>query len=165
MIPRVALVLAAALALSGCHRREITSLERKEAANVLSEAEFAVTLKDWNRAEGLYARAADLCPDSGDTWMGLGIVRMRLNNRGGARSAYKAALSAYDGAIDRDPADSRSVIRKAYVLVILGRAGEARSLVEKAQSRYPEDRRLRAFVENHGLDSMAADPGLKSLSP
>jgi len=165
MIPRVALVLAVALALSGCHRREITSLERKEAANVLSEAEFAVTLKDWNRAEGLYVKAADLCPDAGDTWMNLGIVRMRLNNRGGAKSAYKSALSAYGGKIDHDPADSQSVIRKAYVLVILGRAGEARSVVEKAQSRYPEDRLLRSFVENHGLDKMVSDPGLKSISP
>ena len=33
---RTALVMLAVLVLSGCHRREITSLERKEAANVLS---------------------------------------------------------------------------------------------------------------------------------
>jgi Flp pilus assembly protein TadD len=165
MIPRLALVLAVVLALAGCHRKEITSLERKEAANVLSEAEFAVALKDWHRAEGLYARAADLCPDAGNTWTSLGIVRMRLKNREGARSAYKSALSAYGNSIDRDPADSQSVIRRAYVLVVLGRVEEARSFVGKAHSRFPGDRRLRNFVENHELDTMIADPGLKSVSP
>jgi tetratricopeptide (TPR) repeat protein len=165
MIPRSALLLAVALALAGCHRKEISTRDREEAANVLSEGEFAVTMKDWPRAEGLYAKAAELAPDRADTWMNLGIVRMRMNNPAGARSAYKSALSAYNAHLDHEPGDSESVIRKAYVLVILGRPDDARAAVEQAQAQHPDDRRLRGFIENKGMDAMVADPGLKSISP
>jgi hypothetical protein len=51
------------------------------------------------------------------------------------------------------------------VLVILGRADEARSYIEKARASYPDDRLLRSFVESKGIDRMMADPGIKSLSP
>jgi len=159
------LAAAAALILAGCHRREITSLERKEAANIVSEAQFAVTLRDWRRAEGLFAKATVLCPDQGDTWMDLGMVRMRLHNSGGARSAYKSALSVYEDDSKREPSNSVAVIRRAYVLVVLGRVDDARSVVARAQSDHPDDRRLRAFVESKGLDKMIADPGLREISP
>ena len=165
MTPRQALVLAAAVALAGCRAKEITSIDRKEAANIVSEAEFAVTIKDWSRAEGLYSKAAGLCPDDGETWVGLGVVRMRLHNPAGARDAYKSGLSAYEDDIKRDPANTASVIRCASVLVILGRADEARSLVDKAYAKNPDDRRLRDFVQMKGVDRIVADPGLKAVSP
>jgi tetratricopeptide (TPR) repeat protein len=165
MISRLVLVSAAALALAGCHPREITSLQRKEAANVLSEAQFAVTMRDWKRAEGLYARAADLCPDAGDSWLNLGIARIHLENRAGARVAYKCALSAYEADCDRDPANSQAVLRRAYVLVVLGRIGEARSAVDKARLKYPEDWRLRNFAQGRGVDGLVSDPKLREITP
>jgi len=165
MILRLALVFAVALALCGCHRKKITTLERDEAANMASEAEFAVTMKDWGRAEGLYAKAVGLCPDDGDAWVKLGIVRMRLGDHAGARTAYKAALSAFGDALDKDSSGSQYVLKRAYVLVILGRADDARSSVEKAYKRLPDDRNLRRFVEDRELDALIADPTLKSLSP
>jgi len=158
-------VSAAALALVGCRAREITSLQRKEAASVASEAEFAVTMRDWKRAEGLYARAVELCPDAGDAWLNLGVVRVRLGDRGGARAAYKGALGAYEAALDREPANSEAVLRRVYVLVILGRDGEARRAVDKARAKYPDDWRLRNFVESKGVDRLVADPALKSVEP
>jgi tetratricopeptide (TPR) repeat protein len=163
---RAALVLAAAaLASAGCHRREITSLERKEAANVASEGDFAVNLRDWARAEGLYAKAAALCPDQGEIWVNLGIVRMRMHSPDGARSAYKSALTAYSDDFDRDSTNSMAVLRKAYVLVILGRSEEAKALVDKAYGKLPEDRMLRNFIEGKGLDKLIADPSTKEISP
>jgi tetratricopeptide (TPR) repeat protein len=162
---RLVLVVAAALALEGCRPREITSLQRKEAANVISEADFAVTMRDWKRAEGLFARAVQLCPDAGDSWVNLGVVRMHLGDHPGARSAYKSALSAYEADFDLNPADTRDVLRRAYVLVLLGRADEARSAVDKARATYPQDRRLRSFAENRGVDGLIASPGLKDISP
>jgi len=165
MTNRLALVLAAAVVLAGCRAREITKLERDEAANVTSEAEFAVTMKDWSRAEGLYAKAAALCPDQGETWVRLGVARVRLHNSDGARQAYKSALSAFKDDFKRDPAGTASVIRCASILVILGRVDEARSLVDKAYAKNPDDRRLREFVQMKGVDRIVADPGLKSVSP
>jgi Flp pilus assembly protein TadD len=165
MTRRLALAAAVTVAFFGCRAKEISSIDRKEAANIASEAEFAVTMKDWSRAEGLYAKAANLCPDQGETWIALGVVRMRLRNPGGARDAYKSALSAFDQDTRRDPTDTTPVIRSASVLVILGRTEEARVLVDKAYAKNPDDRRLRAFVEAKGVDRVASDPGLKEVSP
>jgi Flp pilus assembly protein TadD len=165
MTVRLALVLAAGLVLAGCRAKEISSIDRKEAANIISEAQFAVTLKDWSRAEGLYTKAAALCPDEGETWTGLGVVRMRLHNPSGARDAYKSALAAYRDDLRRDPSNSIPVLRSASVLVILGRTDEARSLVDEAFAKNPDDRRLKNFVEMKGVDKIAADPGLKDVSP
>lgn len=165
MMPRGVLLLAAVLALTGCHRREITQLERDEAANVVSEAEFAATLKEWGRAEGLYAKAVQLCPDDADTWVKLGIVRMRLDDHGGARSAYKSALSAYKDYIALNPTRTQAVLHRAFVYAILGEADEARASIDKARSKNPDDRLLRSFVENGGIEKMLADPDLKNESP
>ncbi len=165
MTRRLALVLAAGVVLAGCRAREITKLERDEAANVVSEAEFALTMKDWPRAEGLYAKAAALTPDQGETWVRLGVVRVRMNNPGGAKDAYKSALSAFEDDYDKHPERTGSVIREATVLVILGRVDEARSVVDKAYAKSPDDRRLRSFVEMKGVDKIIADPGLKEITP
>ena len=158
-------MLAALLALSGCHRREITKLERDEAANLVSEANFAATLKEWSRSEGLYAKATALCPDNGDMWVNLGMVRMRLNDHSGARSAYKSALSAFKDEIASNPTHTQTILHRSYVLLILGDEAGARSEIEKARAKYPDDRLLRNFSENRGMEKMLADPDLKSLSP
>jgi Flp pilus assembly protein TadD len=161
---RLALVLAAVV-LAGCRAKEISSIDRKEAANILSEAQFAVALKEWTRAEGLYVKAAGLCPDQGEIWVGLGVARMRLHNPSGARDAYKSAVSVYDEEFKRDPSNTIPVIRSASVLVLLGRADDARSMVDKALAKNPDDRRLKSFVEMKGVDKIAADPGLKEVAP
>jgi Flp pilus assembly protein TadD len=162
---RLALVLAAMLVVAGCRAKQITKLERDEAANDVSDANFAVTIRDWARAEGMYAKAAALCPDEGDVWMNLGIVRMRMHNSGDARSAYKSALSAYVDSYRANPANSATVLRRAYVLAVLGRADDARAVVAAAAAKAPDDRRLQGFVEAKGVDKMLADPALKEISP
>jgi Flp pilus assembly protein TadD len=165
MTTRLVSVLAAALAFLGCSRREITAHDRDEAANMVSEADFAGTVREWSRAEGLYAKAADLCPDSGDTWDSLAVARMHLGDHSGARAAYKSAVSAYKAAFDADPTNSQPVVRMVYVLVVIGRQDEARSALDKAYRGHPDDRTLRAFVEDGDLDKLIADPGLKELAP
>ena len=165
MIHRLALVLAAVAVLAGCRAREITKLQRDEAANVVSEAEFALTMKDWPRAEGLYAKATALTPDQGETWVRLGVVRVRMKNPSGAKDAYKSALAAFEDDFKRHPDRTASVIRSATILVILGREAEARSVVDKAYAKSPDDRRLRSFIEMKGVDKIIADPGLKEITP
>jgi tetratricopeptide (TPR) repeat protein len=164
MITRPVLVLAACAALSGCGKTVITDHQREEAANMVSEADFAVTVREWSRAEGLYKSAVAECPDSGDTWVSLGIARMHLEDHSGAKSAYKSSLKAYKASFEADPTNSEPVLREAYVLVLLGRADEARSAVARAYKDHPDDRGLRSFSEGD-LDKMISDPGLKAITP
>jgi len=157
--------VAAALALAGCRAKEISPHDRELAANDLSEAQFALTLKDWPRAEGLFTHAAGLCPDDGNIWENLGIVRMREQNPKAARAAYESAVAAFKAAYKRKPEDSNPLLGAAAVLVILGHADDARVLVNEAAAHHPDDRRLRAFVEANGVDKLVARPGLKDISP
>jgi tetratricopeptide (TPR) repeat protein len=165
MTARTALVLAAALSLTGCSKKVISPLDRAEAANMASEADFAMNVHEWARAEGLYAKATALCPDTGLTWIALGVARMHLNDHSGARSAYKSAASAYKSAYEGDPSNSQALEQQAYVLVLLGRQDEARSVAAKAQKDHPDDRIIREFAEGGQLEKVIADPGLKDISP
>jgi Flp pilus assembly protein TadD len=165
MTARSALVLAAALTLTGCSKKVISPLDRAEAANMASEADFAMNVHEWARAEGLYAKAAALCPDSGDTWITLGVARMKLNDHSGAKSAYKSAVGAFKSAFESDPSDSQALEKQAYVLVLLGRQDDARSVAAGARKDHPEDRLLRQFVDGGELERMIADPGLRDISP
>jgi Flp pilus assembly protein TadD len=165
MTARSALVLAAALTLAGCSKKVISPLDRAEAANMASEADFAMNVHEWGRAEGLYAKATTLCPDSGDTWMALGVARMHLNDPSGARSAYKSAAGAFKDAFAGDPSNPRDLEQQAYVLVLLGRQDEARSVAAKARKDHPDDRVIRQFVDGGELEKVIADPGLKEISP
>jgi tetratricopeptide (TPR) repeat protein len=106
MRARLALAAAAVLALAGCRAKEISKEQREQAHLDASDAEFAVTIHDLARAEGMFAKAAELCPDEGDTWLKLGIVRMQLKNPDGARQAYKSAGDAFKDAHKANPSDS-----------------------------------------------------------
>src|SRR5262245_57105137 len=132
----IALVFTAA-----CGRqKEITTLQRKEAANLASEAQFAMSLRDLPRTEGLLKKAAELCPDSGEYWVNLGSVRMHMKDRSGAKTAYKSALSAYQAAYKKDSKDKDLLLRQVYVLALLGDVKEARSVLDDAQKKNPDDR-------------------------
>src|SRR5688500_11319136 len=100
----VLMSLLALVALAGCKPKpeDITPLQRKEAASLMSEAEFAMTLRDYTRAEPLFEKAAKLCPDDGEYWLGLGVTRRRLGNLPGAKAVYEKARSAYGDEFKRD---------------------------------------------------------------
>lgn len=163
-IALVALVLAGV----GCGKRTdaaggngITELQRKEAAHLDSEAQFAVTMRQWDRAEGLYARAAQLCPDTGAYWVSLGAMRVRLGKRDAAKEAYRSALKAFETEAEKEKTDVEPWLKQVEVLALLGRADDGRALLDKMAKRFPNDRAVRAFVENKGFDRMVADPVFK----
>ena len=160
------LVGFAVLFAPGCGRRakEITSLQRKEAASLASEAEFAVTVRDLPRAEKLLTKMVSLCPDTGEYWVGLGSLRMRLGDREGAKRAYQSALETYADAAKLEKANGAPLLHQIHVLALLGRMDEARKLLEKAQKKMPEDRLIREFVKERQLDLMLADPVFKEMS-
>src|SRR6187200_836444 len=152
-------VLIATLAMfagAGCKPKpeDITSLQRKEAASLVSEAQFAINLRDYARAEPLFEKAAKLCPDDGEYWLGLGVTRRRLGNTSGAKAAYEEARSAYRDAFKRNANDGEALLQEVYVLALLGRVDEANSTVEKARGKHPENSRLRKFVENKQMERL-----------
>lgn len=159
----LALVL---LATAGCKPKgqDIPQIQRKEAASLASEAQFAVMMRDHARAEPLFEKAAKLCPDNGEYWIGLGVCRKRLGNVSGAKTAYEEAREAYRDAYDIDPKQSDALLQEFYVMALLGKVEEARKLQDKALKKNPTDARLRAFVEGKQLDNLIADPGFKELS-
>lgn len=157
-------LMTALFVLPGCGKKEISPLQRKQAANFVSEAEFAVTMRDFARAEALYVQATNLCPDTGAYWISLGTCRVRLGQREPARSAYQQALKAFESAASENKSDSEPALQQVYVLALLGRVDDARTLLAKLPARYPNDRNVRGFVEDKRLDRMVDDPQFKQLA-
>jgi Flp pilus assembly protein TadD len=151
---------------AGCGKRktEITSLQRKEAANLISEAQFALTLRDQARAEGLLTKAAETCPDTGEYWLLLGQTRMKLGQKDGARTAYKRALEAFDDEAKAKKTDPQPVLQQITVLALLGRIDDAKASIEKLPARFPGNRSIRSFTDGKVLDRMLADPKFKELA-
>jgi Flp pilus assembly protein TadD len=162
----VVLGMMAMLVSIGCKPKpeDITPLQRKEAASLVSEAQFAIALRDHTRAEPLFEKAAKLCPDDGEYWLGLGVTRRRLGNLAGAKAAYEKARSAYRDAFKRDPKDSEALLQELYVLALLGRPDDANSVLEKARRKDPENPRFRSFTENKQMERLLAEPSFKEVA-
>jgi Flp pilus assembly protein TadD len=148
---------------AGCKPREITSLQRKQAAHFASEAEFAMTLKDFPRAEGLYRQAADLCPDTPDYWENLGVARRKMGNLSGARTAYQQALATRIARYKqgKNPDD---LLQQAWLLVLLGRDDEAVKLMQKGRASHPDDTRIRQAADPKWLEGVKNSPAIKEIA-
>lgn len=162
----VVLLLGFTLPLfSGCKPgpANITSLQRKQAASFASEADFAVTLKDLSRAEGLYKKAAALCPDTPAYWESLGMTQRKMDNPKGARAAYGEALALHQDHYrrDRNPDD---LLQQAWLLALLGRDDEAVKLLQKARANHPNDLRIRQAAEPKWLEDLRSDPVFKAIA-
>lgn len=155
-----------ALLAAGCGKkaREITDLERKQAASLVSEAEFAMTLRDFARAEPLFAQAAELCPDTSEYWVNLGVVRKRQGNTNGAKEAYQEALKACRETYKADETDVGAMLQEVQILVMLGEVDDAKDALAKARKRKPDDRDLRLFEERNEIDNLLKDPRFKEIA-
>lgn len=160
------LVSVALLVAAGCKpkARDIPPLQRKQAANLVSEAQFALTLRDYARAEPLFDQAVKLCPDNGDYWVSLGVARRRQGNKAGAQKAYEQARDAYHQAFRIDPKQTDAVLQEVYVLALLGRVDEARKTLARAQEKLPDSRPVRLFVESKQLDRLLEEAGFKEIA-
>lgn len=156
----VALVVSAGCG-GGGKKKEVTELQRKESAHHASDAQFAMSVRDYARAEASLAKATALTPDDGALWVSLGAARVKLGNKAGAKAAYQAALSAYEKAARSEKKDPEAWTSQAYVLALLGRAEEGRAVIQKAAKQFPENRSLKALVESKQFDRMLADAAFK----
>jgi len=156
------LLLAVFVVTAGCGPK-ITPLQRKEAASHFSEAQFAVTLRDWARAEELLAKAAALAPDNGEYWLNLGSVRRRLDNRSGARKAYEQAAAAYGAAYEADPKDPQLLMQQIYAYALLNQEKKALKVLERAHKDHGGVPGVRNFTPE-ALKRMQEDPGFKEMA-
>jgi tetratricopeptide (TPR) repeat protein len=167
-ITRISMVVSAVALMfgggCGARQQEITELQRKEAAHLASEAEFAMTLRDYARAESVLTKVVKLCPDTGAYWVSLGSARMRLGNRGRAKEGYEGALRAYEAEARRDKTDVEPWLGQVTVLALLGRVDDGRALLDKIAKQFPGNRTLRAFIERKQLDQMLGDPKFKEIA-
>lgn len=163
---RVVVLFALPLLLVGCKPKpkEIPTVQRKEAATLVSEAQFAMTMRDFARAEPLLERAAKLCPDTGDYWLSLGAARRRQGNKSGAKAAFESGLQAFKDAYKIDATQSDALLKQIYVLALLGRPDEARRTLEKARKNTPDDPAIRTFAERNELDQLLQDASFKEVA-
>lgn len=159
-------MVAVALAFgTGCRakKKEVTELQRKEAALLASEAQFAMQLRNWAEAEAALTKAVEKVPDLGPYWVSLGAMRMKLGKRSEARAAYQGALKAFETEAAEDKNDPEPWLQQVYVLALLGRADDGRALLEKIAKRFPDNRNVKLFVESK-FKEMLADPQLKEMA-
>lgn len=125
-----------------------------------SEAQFAINLRDWARAEGLLTKTVQLVPEA-DYFVALGSARVRLGNRTGAKEAYQRALRAYEDAAAVDEKRVEPWLGQITVLALLGRTDDSRAVVAKAAKRYPNDPRVKDLMDAKAFQAMVSDPGFK----
>jgi tetratricopeptide (TPR) repeat protein len=166
-IDRIGVILMGVVALGlvfGCARRKpVTERDRKEAAHLVSEAQFALSVREWARAEGLFAKAVQVAPQ-GDYWLSLGAVRLKLNNRAGAKAAYQSALKEYEYDAVRRNGLSEPWLKQAYVLALLGRNDDSRALLAKAAKHFPNDAKVRAYSDPKEFERMISSQKFKDMA-
>lgn len=157
------LSLATLVLCTGCGPK-ITPIQRKEAASLVSEAQFALTLRDWARAEELMRKATELCPDNAEYWMNLGITRRRQDNLAGARKAYEKAAEAYGAAYKAgDAKDPQPLMQQVYVYSLLGQSKNAQKALKQARADHANNPGVRNFTDQT-LERMLTEPGFKALA-
>lgn len=148
----------------GVKKKEVTELQRKEASLLASEAQFAMSLRNWGEAEAALAKAVEKTPDNPTFWASLGAMRIKLGKHGEAKSAYENALKALEAEAKEDKTDSEPWLQQVHLLALLGRVDAARAVLEKTAKQFPDHRDVRLFVENKQLDQWLADPKFKEMA-
>jgi Flp pilus assembly protein TadD len=154
-----------ALGAAGCGRspqkKEVSELDRKKAEHLASEAQFAMTLRNWTEAEQQLAQAAALDPNAGGVWLSLGSVRKRLGKTGDAKTAYQRALDAFAAEAAAEKTDAGPWLQQVYTLALLGRTDDARAKLAQTAKQFPNDSVVRGFIDGKQLDRVLADPKFK----
>ena len=157
--------VALALAVAGCKDKpkEVSPAAKAEAAQLASEAEFAMKIRDFARAETLLMKSTELDPGGASYWMQLGAASKLLNKPGEAKKAYELAREVIRAEYEKDTSNPAPLFAEVEICVLLGKPDEAREVIAKAQKNHKDDRDVAMFVEGKVLDQMLADPQIKSV--
>ena len=161
---RVAAGIMTVVFATGCGpQRGVTEHDRKEAAHLVSEAQFAISVREWQRAEGLLAKAVKIDPqgDIRSTWVRRACGRAIAP---GPRKRIKSALKAYENDTARFATRSDPWLKRAYVLALLGRSNDARAVIEKAGKQFPNDPKVRALLDAKEFEKMVTSQNFKDMA-
>jgi len=156
-------LVALTLVFGACKPKdvEVTSVARAQAAHLASEAQMQNKLRDYAEAEKSLARAVELDPNEPAYWSGLGLNRVMLGDNSGAKKAYKRELELCEKAAKKDPKDIDAQLSPLRPLVLLGRADDARKLLEKVGRAHSDNAALRQLIDSKPIDKMLANPAIQ----
>jgi tetratricopeptide (TPR) repeat protein len=159
------LALAALTVIPACKKkpREYTASEKAQAANYVSEAQFAMQIREFARAEELFQKATTIRDDFPEYWVALGMARRRQDNVKGARQAYEKALGLHT---ERYQSDKRpeELVQQAWVTALLGKTDAALKLLQEGSKVHPENETLRKMSTPQGLPRTFQTSQFKDLA-
>jgi len=160
------LLVCALISLSsGCSKKnkEVTAAVKSEAAMLASEAQFAMQIREFSRAEELMQRSLKLRDDMPEYWVTLGMARRKQDNKPGARKAYETALEQH-AARYKEGKQPEELAQQAFVLALLGRGEEALTLLNKGLKDHPSNPVMQKMADPRGLPRTFKTEEFKSLT-
>lgn len=168
IVPYAALIVC--LGLSACSKlteaeknglpKEVPTAVEAESGKLVSEAEFALQLRDAARAEKALSQAVKLRTDIPEWWMLLGLTQKTLGKTSDARASYKKALAIHERRYEVT-GEPDHVLPQLLTLVLIGRDDDARALLAKAAKKHPTSLPIKKMVEAGVVDRMLADPDVQ----
>lgn len=161
----VSLVLAGSLVV-GCSDKpkEISSIEQNKAKLLVDEAQFALQLRDFKRAEGLVQQAVKIHDGMPEYHVMLGIISKRLNKPAEAKKAYERGLALHEY-LYKSKKEPKDLVQQAWVLALLGRTDDALKTLNKAKELHPKDDYVAEMTDPEvGLARTFKDAGFKELT-
>lgn len=143
----LASLLVLLLAASCTHNPDEEATERSRRLAKDGAAAFAA--KDFYKAQQLAAEAANLDPEFAEAWVANGMALVRLGKSDEAKATYVKALELYQARQKRNPADADSVVQQIFLLTLLGRPAEAKTLLDQAHTSFPADPQIGKLIKNY----------------
>jgi tetratricopeptide (TPR) repeat protein len=162
-LTRFCLLIALAL-VSGCGKpKEVSSVARAEARHLATEAETHTLLRDYSKAEEALTRATELDPEVAIYWAALAHNRALAGDKAGAKKALKRELALHEQAAKKDSKSLEARLLQLRPLVLLGRADDARKLLQQTAKHFPQDPQPKQLIEMKAIDQLLVDPRVKEL--
>ncbi|MFA6962377.1 MAG: tetratricopeptide repeat protein [Opitutaceae bacterium] len=159
------LVCVIVLVSTGCSKKpkEVSKVDIAQAASLASEAQFAMQIREYSRAEELIQQALKLRNDMPEYWVSLGMARRKQDDTSGARKAYEKALELHTALYKKDHAPEQ-LSQQAFVLALLGRTDEAVKLLQKGLKDHPDSPVMQKMADPRGLPRTFQTPEFKALA-
>lgn len=154
------------LLTTGCRPQpppEISATTKAEAAALVSEAQFALQIREYARAEELMRRTLKLRDDLPEYWVTLGMAAKQAGHASEARPAYEKALTIHRQRY-QETKRPEELGQEAWVLALLGRREEALQVLATGRKAHPDNEALRKLADPRGLARTFDTPEFKAMA-